>query len=139
MKTIIPNILVLFYEFKANRLRPAIVKYLHNQKTYWDKTIEKFYNGDKFEDEKSILGKIHHIENELAFENSYQLLKLKYREDKRMLATVAAEYFTFWTCLDYFRLTHGLNAFDLSYANEAMQIGSRKMQIYKRFEELLNA
>src|SRR4030042_2551810 len=112
MKTAFSSILVLFFEFKANGMRPAIVKYLYDQKAYWEKTLEKFQNNDKvtrdiFQNEEEILKNIRDIKDELAFENTYQLLKLKYRRNRKVLAAIASEYHTFWTCLDYFRLTHG--------------------------------
>jgi len=143
MKTANPSILVLFFEFKANRLRPAIIKYLYDQKAYWEKTLKEFQNDDKVTkdllNKEEILKNIHDIEDELAFENSYQLLKLKYRKDKRMLATLASEYHKFWACLNFFRLCHGLNAADPVYANTAFQVGSTKMQVYRQFQELLIA
>lgn len=144
MKTSISSILVLFFEFKANRLRPAIVKYLYDQKAYWEKTLEEFHNDDKvtrdmFQGEEEILKNISDIEDELAFENSYQLLKLKYRKNKKVLAAIASEYHTFWTCLDFFRVTQGLNAADPVYANTALQVGGTKVQVYKRFQEFLAA
>ena len=76
MKTAIYSILVMFFEFKANRLRPPIVKYLYDQKGYWEKTLEEFHNDDKvtrdmFQTEEEILKNIRDIENELAFENGY--------------------------------------------------------------------
>lgn len=144
MKTAVSSILVLFFEFKANRLRPAITKFLYDQKAYWEKTLKEFQNDDKvtrdmFQSEEEILKNIRDIEDELAFENSYQLLKLKYYKNKRMLATLASEYHKFWACLDFFRLSHGLNAANPVYANTASQVGGTKMQVYRRFQELLIA
>lgn len=144
MNTVISIILVLFFEFKANRMRPAIVKYLYDQKAYWEKTLEKFHNNDKvtrdiFQNEEEILKNIRDIEDELDFENTYQLLKLKYRRNKKVLAAIASQYHTFWTCLDSFRLTHGLNAADPAYANTALQVGGTKVQVYKQFQEFLAA
>jgi hypothetical protein len=144
MNTAISSILILFFEYKANRLRPAIVKYLHEQKTYWEKTLEKFYSDDKvtrdmFQSEEEILKNIRDIEDELAFENSYQLLKQKYHKNKKLLVTLASEYQKFWACLDFFRLSHGLNANDPVYANTATQVGSTKMQIYKLFQDRITS
>ncbi len=142
MKSTFFSILIFFFEFKANRLRPTIVKYLYDQKAYWGEKLEEFHNGNKvmrdmFQDEQRMLKNIHDIEAELAFENSYQLLKLKYRKQKKELAAIASEYHTFWTCLDFFRVNQGLNSADPIYANTALKVGGTKIQIYKRFQELL--
>ena len=133
-------IVVMIHESKANKIRPGIVKYLHSQKVYWEETLEKYKNGDNvtctiFENEDALLKNINNIENELAFENKYQLLKSKYRNNKRILASIASDYCKFWSCLEYFRQTQGINTADPSFA---IQRGTTKNQICKRFEELLS-
>ncbi len=138
----ISKILVLFFEFKANRMRPAIVKYLYNEKAYWEQLLDKFNNEDKvtrdlFRNKEEILQNVRDIEDELAFENTYQLLKLKYQGNKKVLAAIASDYYTFWGCLNYFRMTHGSDALDPAYTNEALKVGNTKVQVYNRFREFL--
>jgi hypothetical protein len=133
-------IVVMIHESKANKIRPAIVKYLYSQNAYWKETLLKYKCGDKdirlvFANEDALLKNINDREKELAFDNKYQLLKLKYRKDKRILASIASDYCKFWTCLEYFRQTQGLNETDPSFA---IQMGTTKNQISQRFEELLS-
>jgi hypothetical protein len=141
MKNALYGIFILYLEFKASRLRPAITKYLCDQKEYWKATLSKFHAGDKvtrdFIREEDILKNINNIEDELSFDNKYQLLKLKYRNDKKLLVSIATDYLAFWSCLDFFRLTSNLNAADPTYANTAIEFGSRKTQIYSKFESWL--
>ena len=143
MKNIASGLLVLFFEFKANRLRPAIITYLHNQKSYWQQTLDKFHSNDKVttlvhHSEEEIQQNINNIENELSLENKYQLLKTTYRNDRKMLLSIASDYCAFWPCLDFFRSTSGLNAADPAYAKTAQEFGYKKQQIYTRFENLLS-
>ncbi len=141
MKNAIYSILILYLEFKTSRLRPTITKYLYGQKEYWQSTLNKFHAGDKvtrdFTREEDILKNIKNIEDELSFDNKYQLLKLKYRNDKKLLLSLARENLVFWACLDFFRQTNNLNAADPTYSNTAIQFGSKKSQIYSKFEGIL--
>jgi hypothetical protein len=141
MKNAIYNTFILYLEFKASRLRPAITKYLYGQKEYWKTALNKFHAGDKvtrdFTREEDILKNIENIEDELSFDNKYQLLKLKYRADKSLFVSIAREYLVYWSCLDFFRLTNNLNVTDPTYANTAIQFGSKKTEIKSKFENLL--
>jgi len=142
MKDILSGFQVYIFEFKANRLRPAIIKHLNDQKSYWQETLDKFRRNDKittvvFHNEEEILNNITNIETDLSIENKYQLLKLAYRNDKEMLLSITTDYYTFWACLEFFRKSNNVNAAEPFYAKIALEFGHKKQHVYTRFVNLL--
>lgn len=141
MKDMLASLRILYYESKANKLRPLIIKYLHGEKEYWMNKLLAFRDNDKAArlefSENEIIKCIEDTDNELSFDNDYQLLKAKYINDKKMLADLASDYHTFWVCLDFFRHTKGTDATNPAYAGTALQVGVTKMRVYQKFQALL--
>ncbi len=137
----IASLRILYYELKANKLRPLIIKYLHGEKEYWMNKLFDHRDNDiatrSAFTEDEIIKRIEDTENDLNFDNIYQLLKAKYMNDKRMLADLASDYHTFLVCLDSFRKTKCTDAPNSAYDGMAKQVDGTKMQVYQHFQQLL--
>ncbi len=138
----IANLRILYYELKANKLRPLIIKYLHDEKEYWMNKLFDYRDNDietrSAFSENEIIKHIQDTENGLYFDNTYQLLKAKYMNDKKMLVDLASDYHSFWICLDSFRKTKSTDAPNSAFDGMAIQVDGTKMQVYQQFQALLS-
>ncbi len=137
----IASLRILYYESKANKLRPLIIKYLHGEKEYWMNKLFDFRDNDEVTrsafSEDEIIKRIEDTENDLNFDNTYQLLKAKYMNDKKMLADLASGYHTFLVCIESFRKTKSTDAPNSAYDCMARQVEGKKMKVYQHFQALL--
>ncbi len=137
----IASLRILYYELKANKLRPLIIKYRHGEKEYWMNKLFDHRDNDivirSAFSENEIIKHIQDTENGLYFDNTYQLLKAKYMNDKKMMADLASDYHTFLVCLDCFRKTKSTGAPNSANDCMAIQVDGMKMRVYQQFQALL--
>lgn len=143
------KIVLFFIERKIAKMRPPIISYLHKKKTSWEETLRKFNENDKvvrdfYSDDSRIISAIDNIKKDLDIDNSYQILKQKFRKKPQSQLMLAHNYIKLLECLDYFNKTSGIDISILSETDRrehiefSTKVGEKRQYIYKIFEELLN-